>query len=230
MERIGGIVFDKDGTLFDFAATWAAWAQDLIAAEADGDPALMARLAEVLGYDLAAGRFLPGSPVIAHTTAQIAAVMLPLLPGAQEDALIARMNDRAAVAPQVEAAPLGPLIARLKGRGLRLGVATNDAEGPARAHLTASGVAELFDFIAGFDSGHGAKPGPGQLLAFCAQTGIVPERCAMVGDSLHDLHAARAAGMVAVGVLTGPAARADLLAVADVVLGSVADLPDWLGI
>lgn len=230
MERIGGIVFDKDGTLFDFAATWSVWARELIADEAGGDPARMARLAEVLGYDLAGARFLPGSPVIAHTTAQIAALMLPLLPGTREEALIARMNDRAALAPQVEATPLLPLIERLKGRGLRLGVATNDAEAPARAHLAASGVAGHFDFIAGFDSGHGAKPGPGQLLAFCAATGVVPERCAMVGDSLHDLHAARAAGMVAVGVLTGPAARGELVAVADVILGSVGDLPDWLGL
>ena len=50
----------------------------------------------------------------------------------------------------------------------------------------------------------------------------------MIGDSLHDLHAARSAGMVAVGVLTGLASRADLAPAADIVLDSIADLPDWL--
>ena len=27
MSAVKGIIFDKDGTLFDFAATWEAWAQ-----------------------------------------------------------------------------------------------------------------------------------------------------------------------------------------------------------
>jgi phosphoglycolate phosphatase len=50
----------------------------------------------------------------------------------------------------------------------------------------------------------------------------------MVGDSLHDLHAARAAGMVGVGVLSGPA-RAEVLApVADVVLDDIAAIAGWL--
>jgi phosphoglycolate phosphatase len=52
---------------------------------------------------------------------------------------------------------------------------------------------------------------------------------AVVGDSLHDLHMARAAGAgLAVGVLTGPATRTDLEDHADVVMGSIAELPAWL--
>ena len=50
----------------------------------------------------------------------------------------------------------------------------------------------------------------------------------MVGDSLHDLSAARAAGMRAVAVLTGVAGREDLAPAADVVLDGVADLPRWI--
>ena len=43
--------------------------------------------------------------------------------------------EEAELAPQRPAAPLGPLLAGLRGQGLKLGVATNDAEAPARAHL-----------------------------------------------------------------------------------------------
>ena len=50
----------------------------------------------------------------------------------------------------------------------------------------------------------------------------------MVGDSMHDLHAGRSAGMRTIGVLTGPASRADLTPHADVVLDTIADIPDWL--
>ncbi|WP_342071804.1 HAD family hydrolase [Yoonia algicola] len=82
--------------------------------------------------------------------------------------------------------------------------------------------------MAGYDSGHGGKPAPGQLLAFCAETGLDADHCVMVGDSTHDLRAGRAAGMRTIGVLTGPAPREELLPLADVVLPSIGDIPGWL--
>jgi phosphoglycolate phosphatase len=225
---IKGIVFDKDGTLFDFQATWGAWSRGFILEESGGDAGLMDRLAEALGYDLATNSFHPHSVVIAHTTEIVADTILPLLPGVSKSDLLARMDARAVSAPQVEAAPLAAVLGRLRAMGIMLGVATNDTEAPARAHLSAAGVDVLFDFIAGSDSGFGGKPAPGQLLAFAQSVGLAPQECAMVGDSLHDLHAARAAGMVAVGVLSGMAGADTLGPEADFVLGSIADLPDWL--
>jgi phosphoglycolate phosphatase len=50
----------------------------------------------------------------------------------------------------------------------------------------------------------------------------------MVGDSLHDLQAGRAAGLRCVAVLTGIAGRADLAPHAEAVLDHVGLLPDWL--
>ena len=226
--KINAILFDKDGTLFDFNATWGAWTRGLLEGESGGDTVLMAALADVLGYDLRTGLFRPDSIVIAHTASDVADVILPLLSPQSKADLISRMNAKAALAPQAEAAPLIPFLSGLVARGLRLGVATNDAEAPARAHLDAAGISEKFDFIAGFDSGFGAKPAAGQLLAFCDHTGLPPTQCAMVGDSLHDLHAGRAAGMVTVGVLTGLATRAELAPSADIVMGSIADIPAWL--
>ena len=228
MTRIRGILFDKDGTLFDFQATWGAWTREMIEAESGGSPELAARLAEALGYDLALGRFRPDSVVIASTTAEVARHLLRVLPEADIGALMDRMNARAKEVPQVEAAPLREVLGELGRMGLALGIATNDTEAPARAHLRAAGVEGLFPFVAGFDSGWGSKPGPGQLLAFAAAAGLEPAECVMVGDSLHDLHAARAAGMVGVGVLTGVAGREALEPAADVVLDSIAELPAWV--
>ena len=54
---------------------------------------------------------------------------------------------------------------------------------------------------------------------------------ALIGDTLHDLRAARAAGVVSIAVLTGPtraAARPDLEPHADHVIDSIADLPALL--
>lgn len=225
---IKGVVFDKDGTLFDFNATWATFARDFIVAEAGGDPDRRDALAVVMGFDLSAERFHPDSLVIAHTTDEIAQALLPLFSGDTAETLSARMNAAAEHAPQVPATDLRRFLRGLRDTGLVLGVATNDAERPATAHLAAAGVDGLFDFIAGYDSGFGGKPAAGQLLAFAKAMRIAPQACVMVGDSRHDLVAARAAGMRAVGVLTGLADAVELAPLAEVVLPSVADLPEWL--
>lgn len=226
---IRGIIFDKDGTLFDFQATWGAWVEGMLLHLAAGDAALIEVLAHELGYQRAERSFRPGSVVIAETPGVIADVILPHLPHPPlRSDLIAWMNATAAAAPQQSAVPLAPFLSGLIARGLVLGVATNDAEGPAIAHLTSQGVAGHFAFIAGCDSGHGAKPAPGQLLAFTRATGIPQDQTVMVGDSTHDLIAGRAAGMATIGVLTGYASTDDLAPLADAVVPDISHLPDWL--
>lgn len=227
---IRGIVFDKDGTLFDFTATWGNWAGEVIAAETSGAPKRRDALAQVLGFDLETHTFHPSSIVIASSAREIVETALPHLNDTSVDVVLARWNDLAAKAPQVEAAPLKQVLGTLKRADLKLGVATNDSEQPARAHLVAAGVSEAFDFIAGSDSGFGGKPGIGQLSAFCETTGLSPKECLMVGDSTHDLLAGRAAGMTCVAVLTGIAQADDLAPYADVVLPTVADIQGWLGL
>ncbi|OIP85671.1 MAG: phosphatase [Rhodobacterales bacterium CG2_30_65_12] len=225
--RAEGILFDKDGTLFDFNATWVAWVEALIARWAGADAGLARALAGAVGFDLAAHAFEPDSVVIAGTPAEVACAIAPVLGGAPE-ALIDRLNSDSAAAPMAEAVPLAPLLNGLRGQGLKLGLATNDGEAPARAHLAAVGVIGLFDFIAGFDSGHGAKPGPGMCLGFAAAAGLAPARVVMVGDSPHDLAAGRAAGMQTVAVLTGLAGAEVLAPLADAVLPDIGHLPRWL--
>ncbi len=228
MDEIRGLIFDKDGTLFDFHRTWAAWGAGLILRLAGNDPEVARRLAVDLGFDLDAVAFLPDSPLIAGTLEVLVEAVLRLLPGWDETALRRLVLEETEAIRPVEITPLAPLLARLRAAGLRLGVATNDAESPARAHLARAGVLEAFDFVAGYDSGFGAKPGPGMLDAFCAAMDLAPGACAMLGDSLHDLKAARAAGMAAVAVLSGPSGEDELRGHADVVLADIAALPDWL--
>ena len=226
--QMDGIIFDKDGTLFDFKKTWAAWSAQLLETLSGGEPGLKAAMAEVIGYDLLQGDFLPDSVVIAGTPDEIAERLLSFLPAMRHDHLVQRMNLLAAEVPLVEAVPLRPLLEGLRAQGLRIGLATNDAEAPAHAHLNRVGVSDLFDFVVGCDSGFGAKPAPGQLLAFSAQMGLSPDRIAMVGDSLHDLHSAERAGMRRVAVLTGIAKAPALAPHADVVLRDIGELPAWL--
>ncbi|MGR3712445.1 MAG: HAD family hydrolase [Shimia sp.] len=226
--RADGILFDKDGTLFDFAATWNAWAYASIQGFAAGDSALAARIAQALAFDLDARSFRPDSFVIAGTNREAAEAVAAVLPSGNADAIELKMAQDAAQAPLAPAVPLHPFLTELGGKGLKLGVMTNDSEYAAQAHLKGAGVDTLFDFIAGFDSGFGAKPDPEPLLAFADQLGLAPERVVMVGDSTHDLIAGRSAGMQTAAVLTGMATAEDLAPYADVVLADIGHIPDWL--
>ncbi len=226
---IRGVLFDKDGTLADFARTWPpayrAAAAEL--AEAAGAQQLAERLLRLGGYD-ESGALDPASPLACGTTGEVVALWaaLPELAAVPD---VAERVDRVfmAFARQAPAAVenLAALLGRLRARGLTLGVATNDASTAAQAWLANVGLDHLVDFTAGCDSGHGEKPGPGMMRAFCAATGLSAAEVAVVGDAASDLAMARAAGAgLAIGVLTGVAGREALAPLADHVLASVAEI------
>ncbi|HIP24799.1 MAG TPA: HAD family hydrolase [Rhodobacteraceae bacterium] len=223
-----GLLFDKDGCLFDFHRSWGPWLAGFLA-EVSTDEPHKEQLANALGFDLAQRVFRPGSVFVHDTLEEIMDAVLPHLPNWKRSALEAYAIEETAKVPQVPTVPLSPLLSSFKARGLVLGVATNDNEHPARTQLEAAGVIGHFDFIAGYDSGYGGKPATGMQHAFCQAQGLAPSEVAMIGDSLHDMTAGRDAGMVTVGVLTGTTSRAELEAVADVVLADIGEIEGWLG-
>lgn len=227
--RIAGVVFDKDGTLFDFERTFAPACAGVVRQLAGGDAALAMAMAQAVGFDLAVELFARDSVVIAGTAVDLAAAWAPLLDlpadadavglAGRIDALFREQTAATAVLFDGVAATL----AALSGAGFKLGLATNDAEANGRAHARAAGIDRYIDFYAGYDSGYGAKPGPGMVSAFAAYCQVPPHRVAMVGDSLHDLHAARNAGAIAVAVTTGMAGADKLAPHADHVVTALAD-------
>lgn len=225
---VDAFLFDKDGTLFDFAATWNSWAAGVLKSLARGDVALAGAMADTLRFDLERECFHPDSFVIAGTNGEVAAALAPHVPHMSEAELERFLAEGAANAALAEAVPLADFLDGLLARGKVLGVMTNDAEVSALSQLERAGVLDRFTFVAGFDSGHGAKPDAAPLLAFCKACGVAPERTAMVGDSLHDLQAGAAAGMRRLGVLTGMASHQDLAPHADAVLPDIGHIPEWL--
>ncbi len=226
--RAKAVLFDKDGTLFDFQRTWAPWTGQIITQLADGDADLSAALTQAWGYDPDAGHLRPDSIVIAGEVWQLAEAVAHLLPALGQDGVLEFLLDTSADAPGVEVLPLVAYLTGLAEMGLMLGVATNDSESVARAQLGRLGAVPMFDFIAGYDSGHGGKPAPGMCLAFAKAMNLPPEDVVMVGDSVHDLEAGRAAGMQTIAVLTGVADANTLTPYADAVFNDIGQIPDWL--
>ena len=231
---IEGLLFDKDGTLIDFFATWTpayCAAADAVAVAAAA-PAMADRLLLAAGYDRRTGRLDADSTLAGGANRELIDLWRAELgeraPVDLEDRVLSIFS-RHATGDVVATADMAPLMTALRRRGLALGMATNDDTATARWTAERLGVARLMVFVAGADAGYGGKPEPGMGLAFCEAAGVEPRKAAMVGDSAADVRMARAAGFgAAIGVRTGAASGAWLDSRFDATIDSVADLPALL--
>jgi len=230
--RISAVLFDKDGTLFHYHETWGPILHQAADLAAQRDKALVPALLEAVGYDAASRRIRAGSIFAGGETMELARAWREMgVPHEQSD-LVALLDDLFTREAPIRSRPvtdLAALFSRLAASGLVLGIATNDSAASALVTIERFGLGELLAFHCGYDSGHGAKPGPGMVHAFCRSAGLSPPGVAVVGDNRHDLEMGRAAGAgLLVGVLTGTSAREHLAPYADAVIDSIADLPALL--
>lgn len=229
-----GLLFDKDGTLLDFDATWRPFAERLAREAAGGDAAAAANLMETAGFDSATGTFRPGSALAAGTGRDVAALFYPHLSGTDLDAVVTRLDREAVAHVQTGLAAIDGVaeaLHMLHAAGFVLGMATNDSEAGAEACVEIMGVQELFAGVLGYDSVANPKPAPDMLHAFAGRTGLAPDEIAVIGDNTHDLDLARTGGAgVAIAVLTGNGTREVLEPLADIILPGAADLPRHFGL
>jgi phosphoglycolate phosphatase len=230
---IRGILFDKDGTLFDFQKSWSPINLRAAAHAAGADQALLLRLLAAAGIDSATGHALPDSLIAAGNAEEIAAAWIDagsLMPKAALTADLDRIFLEGAM-DMVPAADLPALFLRLTAAGLVLGIASSDSEAAVRRAAERFGIAAQISFLCGYDSGFGPKPTDGMPLAFCRTVGLPPAAVAVVGDSVHDMEMGRRAGLgLRIGVLTGAGTRETLAPHAHAVIAGIADLERMLGL
>jgi len=100
-------------------------------------------------------------------------------------------------------AGVSDVVARFDRLGLRQGVCTNKFERPSRMILEHLKLMPPISGLAGADTFPVRKPDPRHILMLVERMGGTPDRAVMVGDSIHDVHAAHAAGLPAVLVSWG---------------------------
>ena len=226
--RIRGLLFDKDGTLLDYHASWMPLNRVVALEAAAGDAALAERLLVAGGYDPATQRVRANTPLAVGTPAEIAAAFGGELGRTQTDDIVAIVN-RVFQSGGLTASTLVPRaresLTLFRQRTHRLGIATSDSAAGLKTSMAPHDLMHQFDFACAYDSGFGVKPGPGMPLAFCQACGLEPGEIAVIGDNLHDMEMGRAAGAaLVIGVLTGTSTREDLTGHADRIYPGLAEM------
>jgi phosphoglycolate phosphatase len=216
------VLFDLDGTLLDTVDAIAA-ALNLALAESLLAPLAVAQVREMIGR---------GAPLlIERAVAQLGA---PMDEAAQAvvlqrylqhyECIEAGAGRSARVYPGVR-----DCLQQLHRQGLRLAVVTNKHKHLAGGLLERLALSEWIDVLIGGDSCARRKPDPQPLQVACEAMQVKPAEALMVGDSVNDVLAARAAGLAVVCVPYGYNEGNDPRALAcDALIETLAELPALL--
>ena len=208
------ILFDLDGTLVDSAADIAAAVNELLAGRGlpsltvaqvtamigNGVEKLLERAFAAVGTPLSATEFEQANRDMAPIYRRHTTRLTRLMPGAAE------------------------ALAQLHVAGVRMGVATNKPQLATREVLLHFGIAERLGAIVGGDAVTRKKPAPDALLLALDQLKVEPQDALMVGDSVTDVEAARAANMPVIIIRGGYTQQPVELLGADLVCNSLLDL------
>lgn len=201
---VDAVMVDLDGTLVDtlgdFVEALNRMLGDLPLAQGrDSVPTLTAAEVEpmvgkgsehlidsALRHVLAA---MPGHPALPDDAAARATGLYPAAWARYQQHYLAINGQFSALYPGVKEA-----LVTWHAAGLPMACLTNKPLAFARQLLVAKGLSGFFAQVFGGDSFARKKPDPLPLLSTCEALGVSPAHCLMVGDSINDARAARAAG------------------------------------
>ena len=224
LSQLHGVLIDLDGTLMDTAPDLAA-AANRMRADFGLPPLPLARIAAFVGK---------GAEVLVHRA------LTDDLDGRAEPEPFARGRAsfyahytvenglQAIVFDRVPQA-----LQQLRGRGLRLACVTNKPKEFTIPLLAKMDLARYFDAVVAGDEVAEKKPHPALLLEACRRMRLRPTEVMLIGDSVNDAQAARAAGCGCVLVETGYNEGEGVAALAgvpglDAIVATLAEAVRWV--
>jgi phosphoglycolate phosphatase-like HAD superfamily hydrolase len=195
-----GMIFDVDGTLVDTnSAHVEAWCRAL----------------QRLGFQIPPERIVP----------EIGKGGDKLVPSILGDEVEERLGDELRKAQKAEFLEVArkerfrvfpgaaEIFDALRTRGIRTALATSSDEKHLAATSASAGIDlnGLADLVVSKSADQPSKPSPDLVVEAVEKLQLPPSHCAMVGDTVYDGEACQGAGVVFLGVLTGPATEQQLL-------------------
>jgi HAD superfamily hydrolase (TIGR01509 family) len=190
-------LFDLDGTLIDSVYQHViAWRMALASLGIDLS---VWRVHRRIG--MSGGLFV--SALLRETGRSLSGPQIEELQAAHTAEYLARADSVTALPGAAE------LLSTLTERGIRWAIATSGLAASARPALKLLGLPDDVPLVTR-DMVEHAKPDPDLFLAAAALLQIEPQHAMVVGDSVWDLLAARRAGSLGIGLLSGGYGREEL--------------------
>jgi phosphoglycolate phosphatase len=185
---VTAIAFDLDGTLLDTVHDLAA-ATNAVLAEMGYAPLALDVIRVLIGKGI--------PTLMRRALARASAVPADAIDDASLADALARYHRHysATLGRETQAYPgMREGLDRLRAMGFPLAIITNKAQRYVRPHLDQAGIGGYFSLIVGGDTLATRKPSAEPLLHVAQTFNIAPARLLMIGDSVNDVEAARAAG------------------------------------
>jgi len=234
------IIFDKDGTLIDFSATWVPLIRKRVAfllkVLGRDDKELEALLLRSWGIDPISGRVNPRGPCpVSPRSDEIVIGTMALYqqgyPWDESKQWVAQAFDEADADGDwreqvVPIQGIRTILTQLRESGFLTALATNDERKDTEVILQHLGMESLFDIILCAGEVSPPKPHPETILTICRQLSVTPQETIVIGDTVTDMIMGRKAGVaLTVGILEGGVTpREELEKVADIVVNSIKEL------
>jgi HAD superfamily hydrolase (TIGR01509 family) len=189
------VLFDNDGLLLDTESVWTRGEEDMF--ERRGKEFTLADKHAVIGQSAkAAGEILADRLDEPGNAAGLIAELDEIVIEALEDGIETMVGAR-------------ELVAALRERGMPLGLVSNSPRRFITRALELVGMEGQFDSVV---SGHEVaepKPAPDAYLAGCEELGVEPATAVALEDSPTGVAAAKAAGLIVIGVPSLPGIELD---------------------
>jgi phosphoglycolate phosphatase len=233
------IIFDKDGTLINFTATWVPLIQKRVAMllkKLGRDGELEAFLLKSWGIDPVSGKVDPRGPCpVSPRSDEIIIGTMALYqygyPWDESKQWVAQAFDEADADGDwrekvVPVKGIQTFLSRLRRDGFYTALATSDERKDTEAILSHLGMNGLFDIILCGGEVNPPKPHPETIFTICRKLSVHLYEAVMVGDSVTDMTMGKRAGVaLTIGILEGGVTpREELEKVADIVVDSIREL------
>ena len=213
-----GIIFDKDGTLFDYFSVWGPVITEftekaLLDLDREDTEELRIKFLKMLGVGsdhmeadglvFMSNKFLMLSRIFIFCLRYKLDFkkMVSRIKAGYFDSHHIIKDALLRISPGDS---IHTLFEKLKHNGYKIGVVTSDTAQSTKICLEHLGIAEYVDFISTFDDNFSKKPNPEALNVFCQKFSLNPEEVVVVGDAPVDMKfAKKGKAGYAIAVMTG---------------------------